>query len=296
MQERSLTQQERILSQEKGLTCFEGRDETLPVTSFGQTKPYQSFVECCDTCRRFRYVAICYGPAGVGKTLAARWYANWDAIEPLLMRRGVRMPVDGEARPYPRVGLYTPGRTIRPKQIENDVALLMWSLENLEKVSLTQHLEAHLSGETRVSEGLELLIIDNVHRLDVLSMDVVQDIYDRYRIGVVLLGSEVLKEKHLARLEHLRVRVGDVRPFGVLSRKEVFEMIPHVLSGLNMDFQAEQGLTLSQLTDDIHHATNGNLSLIRHFLTQIVIVLQEKKTAVITSDIVQKAYAKLMMQ
>lgn len=64
MQERSLTQQERILSQEKGVICFEGRDETLPIASFGQTKPYQSFVECCD-CRltdKFaetgRYVSI----------------------------------------------------------------------------------------------------------------------------------------------------------------------------------------------------------------------------------------------
>ena len=296
MQERSLIQQERILSQEKGLTCFEGRDETLPIASFGQTKPYQSFVECCDTCRRFRYVAVCYGPAGVGKTIAARWYANWDEIEPLLMRRGVRMPADGMELPHPRVALYSPRTAIKPKQIENDVALLMWSLENLGKVSLTQHLEASLAGETVVSEGLELLIIDNVHRLDVQCMDVVQDIYDRYRIGVVLLGSEVLAEKHLKRLEHLRVRVGDVRPFGVLSRNEIFEMLPHMLLGFNLDFQAEQGLTLAQLTDDIHHATNGNVSLMRQFLTQIVIVLQEKKTAVVTESIVQRAYAKLRMQ
>ena len=295
MLERSLIQQGRILSQEKGLTCFEDRDETLPLASFGQTKPYQSFVECCDTCRRFRYVAICYGPAGVGKTLAARWYANWDAIEPLLTRRGVRMPVDGMELPQPRVALYTPGRTIRPRQIESDVGMLIWSLENLEKVSLAQHLEASLAGAV-VPEGLELLIIDNVHRLDVQCMDVVQDIYDRYRIGVVLLGSEVLVEKHLKRLEHLRVRVGDVRPFGVLSRKEVFEMLPRMLLGLNLDFQAEQGLSLEQLTDDIHHATNGNVSLMRQFLTQIVIVLQEKKTVVVTEPIVQRAYAKLRMQ
>jgi hypothetical protein len=206
------------------------------------------------------------------------------------------MPVDGSERPYPRVALYTPGRMVKPKQIENDVMLLLWSLQNLEKISLHQHLEASLAGEAIASERLELLIIDNVHRLDLVCMDVVQDLYDRYRIGVVLLGSEVLVEKHLRRLEHLCVRVGDVRPFGVFSRKEVFELIPHFLSGLPIDFQAEQGLSLEQLTEDIHHATNGNLSLMRQFLTQIVILLQEKRSEVVTSALVQKAYAKLRMQ
>jgi len=296
MDERSLVPKERIVSQKKELRCFEGRDETLPISSFVQTKPYQDFVQCCDSCRRFRYVAMSYGPAGVGKTIGARLYAGWDEIEPLLTRRGVRMPVDGTMRPYPRVALYTPGRTVSAKQIENDVVLLMWSLQNLGKISLHEHLEASVAGEAAVSEGLELLIIDNVHRLDVVCMDVVQDLYDRYRIGVVLLGSEVLVEKHLKRLEHLRVRVGDVRPFGVLSRDEVKAMIPHLLQGLSIDLQGQQGLSLEQLTEEMYHATNGNLGLIRHFMTQIVIVLEDKKTEIITDAIVYKAYAKLRME
>lgn len=296
MNERGIIQRESILSQERQLTCFEARDETLPISSFQQTKPYQNFVEFCETCRRFRYVGICYGPPGVGKSIAARLYADWDAIEPLLTRTGVRMPVDGTKRPYPRVGLYTPGRTAKSKQIENDVMLLMWSLQNLGKISFSEHLETSVDGGMVIAERLELLIIDNVHRLDPVCMDVVQDLYDRYRIGVVLLGSEVLVEKHLKRLEHLRVRVGDVRPFSVLSRKEVAELIPQFLLGLAIDFEGPQGLSLEQLTEEMYHATNGNLSLIRQFLTQIVIVLQEKKTATVTSVIVQKAYAKLRMQ
>ncbi len=104
-------------------------------------------------------------------------------------------------------------------------------------------------------------------------MDVVQSIYDRYQIGVVLLGSEVLVEKHLKRLKHLRVRVGDVRPFFVLSKSEVSEMIPHLLSPLKLDWEAPEGLTREQLTEDVYSATNGNLSLMRHFLTQVVVHL-----------------------
>jgi hypothetical protein len=110
------------------------------------------------------------------------------------------------------------------------------------------------------------------------------------------LRDEVLVQKHLKRLEHLRVRVGDVRPFFVLSRKEVAEMIPQFLLRLQLDFQSPQGLSLEQLTDDIYNATNGNLSLMRLFLTQIVILLQKDNTNVVTSHIVQRAYSKLRMQ
>lgn len=143
---------------------------------------------------------------------------------------------------------------------------------------------------------MELLIIDNVHQLNPVCMDVIQGLHDRYQIGVVLLGSEVLVEKHLKRLEHLRVRVGDVRPFFVLSKMEVSEMIPQLLSQLKRDWTAPEGLTLEQLTEDVYSATRGNLSLMRHFLTQIVVHLQRQKSALITSQIVHQAYARLKMQ
>ncbi len=296
MDERSLIQRERLLSQQRQNTCFESLDETLPLTSFFDTHPYRQFVAFCETCRRFRYVGICYGPAGVGKTIAARLYAQWDAVEPLLLRAGVRMPVQGAELVYPRVAFYTPGPMVKPKQIENDVSMLLWSLQHLEKIALHQHLEVAAADEKPGSEQIELLIIDNVHQLDPVCMNVVQGLYDRYRIGIALLGDEVLVEKHLKRLEHLRVRVGDVRPFFVLSKKEVSEMIPHVLSQVQLDWSASGGLTLEQLTEDMYGATNGNLSLMRHFLTQIVVHLEAQKSAIITSQIVQQAYARLRMQ
>lgn len=296
MDERSLIQRERLLSQQRQNICFESSDETLPLSSFFETHPYKQFVEFCETCRRFRYVGICYGPAGVGKTIAARLYAQWDAVEPLLLRTGVRMPVQGVELLYPRVALYTPGPKVSPRQIESDVAMLLWSLQHLEKIALHQHLEVTATDEQTFSEQLELLIIDNVHQLDLVCMNVVQGLYDRYRIGVALLGDEVLVEKHLKRLEHLRVRVGDVRPFFVLSKKEVSEMIPHFLSQLKLDWSAPEGLTLEQVTEDIYSATSGNLGLMRHFLTQIVVHLQRQKSAIITSQIVHQAYARLRMQ
>jgi hypothetical protein len=95
---------------------------------FVQTKEYRRFVELCEECRASRYIGLCYGAAGVGKTESAVEYARWEEIEPLLSWHGVVQPRLSAENPRPHVAFYTPTATVTARQIEKDIALLRWSL------------------------------------------------------------------------------------------------------------------------------------------------------------------------
>ena len=51
---------------------------------FIETKEYKRFVEFCQACIKYKYIGICYGLPGVGKTLSAKQYSNWNWVEKLI--------------------------------------------------------------------------------------------------------------------------------------------------------------------------------------------------------------------
>lgn len=90
---------------------------------FVETLEYRRFAEFCDACRRYRYIGLCYGPPGVGKTLSARHYARWDAIQDVnvysIAEDDLRALI---SKGKPDTVFCTAAVINTPKSVESDVA------------------------------------------------------------------------------------------------------------------------------------------------------------------------------
>jgi DNA transposition AAA+ family ATPase len=84
------------------------------------TTEHRRFAEFCDACRRYGYIGLCYGTPGVGKTLSARHYANWNQVEAYSPYQCA-----SDAELVAVIGsntiFYTPNVVNSPRQIEQDI-------------------------------------------------------------------------------------------------------------------------------------------------------------------------------
>lgn len=98
--------------------------DTAVPAPFVITKEHRRFTEFADAVRRDRYIGLCYGPPGVGKTLSARHYAGWDEVAPYLDAFTL---IDG--RPLPesaltaRTVVYTPEVYNTPRSVQKTIQL-----------------------------------------------------------------------------------------------------------------------------------------------------------------------------
>jgi DNA transposition AAA+ family ATPase len=89
-------------------------------SDFVMTTEHRRFAEFCDACRRYRYIGLCYGSPGVGKTLSARRYANWANIEGSLPAREASTEAL-TALVESHTVFYTPPVVNTPAQVERDI-------------------------------------------------------------------------------------------------------------------------------------------------------------------------------
>jgi DNA transposition AAA+ family ATPase len=250
--------------------------------AFVVTKEYRRFEEFCTSCQRERYIGLCYGPPGVGKTVSARRYAKWDLLEgrdPLAA--GEPVPVElAECRSL----VYTPPVTNTPRAVRSsldDGLILLRGMVGRAR-GPTQS-----GGQLDFSDCCELVIIDEADRLSTSSIEELRDFYDHRNIGLVLVGMPGL-EKRLARYPQLYSRVGFAHAFRPLSQDEtrfVLEQHWQCWGGaIRGDEFADQEAVAAVIT-----ITAGNFRLIDRLMSQVRRVKELNQLSTVTREVVEAA-------
>lgn len=260
------------------------------------TKEHRRFIEFAEAVRKHRYIGLCYGAAGVGKTLSARRYAHWDLAGPLLEEWKDWPRDSSEAKIHAalarsRTVFHTP--TVRGTLRELRETLL----SHLVRASsgIDEHLHRHVKGFRPVHyTGLvEMLIFDEAERLSVTALEWIRDLFDRIGVGVIFIGMPGM-EKRLSRYPQLYSRVGFAHHYQALQGDELsFVLTRHWRKlGLPLD-QAD--FTDTQAIATIARITGGNFRLLHRLFVQIERILKINGLSVITNDVVEAARSTLVI-
>jgi AAA domain len=89
-------------------------------SDFVVTNEHRRFAEFCDACRQYRYIGLCYGAPGVGKTLSAKHYTNSVWLEtPEASHLGAE--AKWAVGTVSTTVFYTPEVVNSPRRIEQDI-------------------------------------------------------------------------------------------------------------------------------------------------------------------------------
>jgi DNA transposition AAA+ family ATPase len=122
-------------------------DETL--THFVETLEYRRFAEFCDACRQYRYIGLCYGPPGVGKTLSAQRYTRWDTWNSqessAMSSSEARQSAPLEVLAGGTSAFYTPPVANTPRKIGEDIDSVRYYLREAAREPLRREEDAILA-------------------------------------------------------------------------------------------------------------------------------------------------------
>jgi DNA transposition AAA+ family ATPase len=261
--------------------------------SFIVTKEHRRFTEFANALRKHRTIGLCFGPAGVGKTLSARRHAHWDLAEPLLHTWGPRAPSDEHvyaALARSRTVFHTPtvGGTLR--ELRTD----LHRMTSRADICIAQHSRTTSDGNGGARDRMiELIIIDEAERLSTSALEHLRDMFDRTPIGLMLIGMPGI-DKRMARYPQLYSRVGFAHHYRPLQGDELtFVLTRHWRKlGLSLD---SADFTDTQAIAAISRITRGNFRLLHRLFVQIERILLINELTVITEDVVEAARSTLVI-
>ncbi|WP_036279455.1 AAA family ATPase [Methylocystis sp. ATCC 49242] len=263
--------------------------------TFIATKEHRRFVEFANAVRKHRYIGLCYGPAGVGKTLSARRYAHWDLIEPFIEQGAREHPERAEicaTLARSRAVFHTPTVLGTLRDLRETLDTRMFHVNTC----IDGHLHQDETGFQVIDLGarhIEMLIFDEAERLSVTAIEFIRDIYDRTGVGVILIGMPGM-EKRLERYPQFYSRVGFAHHYRPLTGDELSFVLTRHWRALGVDLDGAD-FTDAQAVASIARITGGNFRLLHRLFTQIERIMKINELTVITDDVVEAARSTLVV-
>lgn len=242
-------------------------------TEFITTKEYRRFVEFCNACKKENYIGLCYGPAGVGKSIAAYQFARWHEVKRELELKSEHAM--GYTWPSIKMDdldtiIYLPHVSNSPSAIHSSIRKIAFDFQILVELSIFKDKEVPWA--ERLKERVKLLIIDEADRLQPKSLEQIRDIYDRQQIAVILIGMPGI-EKRLIRFPQFYSRIGFSHMYKPLSQEEVAFIIQNNLQHLNISVDTKD-FSDHEAIATFTRITQGNFRLINRLLKQTIRVME----------------------
>jgi DNA transposition AAA+ family ATPase len=258
-----------------------------PNSKFILTNEYLKFLEFCGACVENKYIGLCIGRAGVGKTSSAKYFAEWSTIEPMLGK-----PVRGDLLPPVLLSccsvVYTPDVSATAKRIYSGVALLRNKFDEL----ISKALECYRPPdfiESLTHKHMNLLIVDEAQRLSFNALETLRDIFDRSNVGLILLGMPGFERK-LSRYPQLYSRVGFVHDFNTLAPPDLKLVIDNKWKERNFPATAGEGIYAA-----IMRVTGGNLRLVTRIFSEIERLIKLNRLTEVSPEVVNVAREGLLL-
>lgn len=257
------------------------------------TKEHRRFVEFADAVRRNRYIGLCYGPPGIGKTLSARTYSgseDWERWYQVRWDKDNSIPAIIDQQ---RTAMWTPRITTTPRELERQVPALCQQVSWAIECHHNPEYDPLGMGNGAGCAYTELLIVDEADRLKTAALEQLRDFFDRRSIGLILIGMPGI-EKRLARYPQLYSRVGFAHHYRPLSTEELTFVLQHHWDQVGQALNAKD-FTDAEAIAAVARITGGNFRLIERLFSQIRRVLEINQLNTITAEVVEAARQTLVI-
>ena len=262
------------------------------LVGFQITKQHRRFVEFADAVRRHRYIGVCYGAPGLGKTLSARTYAcaeDWERWDNERHEKGNVLPASLLAS---RTLVYTPEVHVTGRRMHMEIALQASALGG----DIDQALDpnCHPSWMQLDTDcSTELVIVDEADRLKTAGLEQLRDFFDRRDLGLILIGMPGF-DRQLARYPQLYSRIGFAHQYKPLDVDDLPLVLTNYWDQLGLPLDPDDTNDFETVSAVVR-ITGGNFRLIERLMTQVARVMEINQLEALDPDVIHAARQMLVV-